>query len=250
MDLHLAGKTVLITGSSKGIGAACARSFAAEGCNLILVARNSNLLAEVQADIVARFGVKVDTHSLDLRNPDDLASTADLCSAADILVNNAGDIPSGSIESIDEVKWRHAWELKLFGYINLTRQVYEIMKSRQAGVIINVIGMAGERAFYDYICGSTANAGLIAFTKGMGQGSAKFGVRVLGVNPPSTRTERIDALLRATAKQVYADESRINDVVKAGLFSQGIEPEQVSDAVVYIASPRASQISGIVVNLA
>ena len=249
MDLHLTGKTVLITGGSKGIGAACAQSFAAEGCNLILVARNQQLLSKVQADLIARYKVQVDVHALDLRKPAELKQAADLCASIDILINNAGDIPSGTIETIDDMTWRHAWELKLFGTINLTRQAYAAMKERRSGVIVNVIGMAGERASFDYLCGSTANAGLAAFTKGMGLGSKEFGVRVMGVHPPSTRTERIDNMLKATAKRRYGDETRTADLIKDGIFLPAIEPEQVADAVVYLASPRASQLSGIVVNL-
>ena len=103
MDLHLTGKTVLITGGSKGIGAACAQSFAAEGCNLILVARNQQLLSKVQADLIARYKVQVDVHALDLRKPAELKQAADLCASIDILINNAGDIPSGTIETIDDM---------------------------------------------------------------------------------------------------------------------------------------------------
>lgn len=249
MDLRLRGKTVLITGGSKGIGAACARSFAAEGCNLILVARNQALLQQVQADIAAKQGVKVDACSADLREPADLKRTAELCREADILVNNAGDIPAGTIETLDDAKWRHAWELKVFAYISLSREAYASMKQRRSGVIVNVIGMFGERPSYDYLCGSAANAGLAAFTKALGVESIKFGVRVIGVNPPSTRTERVDIVRRAAARQRYGDESRTADLVKDGVFLPAIDPEQVADAVVYIASPRASQLSGIVVNL-
>lgn len=249
MDLRLAGKTVLITGGSKGIGAACARSFAAEGCNLILVARNEALLKATAADIGAGHPVQVEVHALDLRDAAGMQRAAELGERADILVNNAGDIPGGTIESIGEEAWRHAWELKLFGYINLSRLVYASMKQRGAGVIMNVIGMAGERASYDYICGSTANAALAAFTKGLGLGSVKSGVRVMGVHPPSTRTERIDTLYRNVAKQRYGDETRTADLIKDGVFLRAIEPEQVADAVVYLSSPRASELSGIVVNL-
>lgn len=249
MDLQLAEKTVLITGGSKGIGAACAQSFAAEGCNLILVARNHSHLEAVQAEIRAKYGVKVDVHAIDLREPVGIEQAAELCKTADVLVNNAGDIPAGTIESLGEMKWRHAWELKLFGYINLSRHAYASMKLRRSGVIVNVIGMAAERASYDYICGSTANAALTAFTKGLGLGSTQFGVRIMGVHPPSTRTERIDTMLRAAAMQRYGDETRTGDLIKEGVFLPAIDPEQVADAVVYLASPRASQLSGIVVNL-
>ena len=88
----------------------------------------------------------------------------------------------GVDESVDEAKWRHAWELKVFGYVNLTRELFARMKARRSGVIVNVIGMAGEHPSFEYVCGSMANAGLGAFTKAMGKGSAAFGVRVLGVD--------------------------------------------------------------------
>src|SRR3989454_235718 len=99
-------------------------------------------------------------------------------------------ITGGTIESLDESKWRHAWELKLFGYINLTRELFRRMKARKRGVIVNIIGMAAENPTFEYLCGGAANAGLAAFTKGMGKGSREHGVRVLGVHPPSTRTDR------------------------------------------------------------
>lgn len=250
MDLHLLGKTVLITGGSRGIGAACARSFAAEGCNLILIARKQESLEKIQIELAKMYGVQVEVHALDLRNASDLACASALAKSVDILVNNAGDIPVGTIDSIDDSAWRAAWELKLFGYINLTRDAYSSMKVRQSGVIVNVIGMAAERASYDYLCGSTANAALAAFTKGVGLGSSKFGVRVMGVHPPSTRTERIEELRKDAARRRYGDETRTEDLVRDGVFLPAIDPGQVADMVVYLASPRAHQLSGIVVNLA
>jgi NADP-dependent 3-hydroxy acid dehydrogenase YdfG len=95
--------------------------------------------------------VNVITHTVDLRKSDDLQRLARETAGIDILVNNAGDIPGGSLEKIDEATWRHAWELKVFGYINLTRLVHAEMKSRNNGVIVNIIGAAGERFNYDYI---------------------------------------------------------------------------------------------------
>ena len=249
MDLHLSGQRVLITGGSKGIGAACAQSFAAEGCDLVLVARDAAQLQRTREQIAALHGVRVDVHALDLRAPGGIERAAALAADVDVLVNNAGDIPAGTIETVDEARWREAWELKLFGYINLSRTVYGAMKARGRGVIVNVIGMAGERASYEYLCGSTANAALAAFTKGMGLGSTEFGVRVVGVHPPSTRTERVQTLHAQTAQRRYGDATKTAELVRDGIFLPTIEPEQVADAVVYLASARASQLSGIVVNL-
>src|SRR6266850_3362270 len=221
MDLGLKGKTVLITGGSKGIGLACAMSFAAEGCDLHLAARNRELLETVRRTIrAAHSGVDVSLHAVDLRDRTALHDLATACGDSDILVNNAGDIPGGTIESLDESKWRHAWELKVFGYINLTRELFSRMKARKRGVIVNVIGMAAENPTFEYICGGAANAGLAAFTKGMGKGSREHGVRVLGVHPPSTRTDRILTLMKAQAKAKFGDESRYEELMGSVIASQ------------------------------
>ncbi len=249
MDLGLRGKTVLITGGSKGIGLACAMSFAAEGCNLHLTSRNMDLLQVAKRMVRERSPAEVALHAADLRRPEALREVAAACSAVDILVNNAGDIPAGDIETIDEAKWRHAWDLKVFGYINLTRAIFSWMKTRKSGVVVNVIGMAAENPSFDYVCGATANAGLAAFTKALGRGSPQFGIRVIGVHPPATRTDRILQVMKARAKLQYGDENRTEELIKDGLFKPPIEPEQVADAVVYLASSRASQLSGIMLNL-
>jgi NAD(P)-dependent dehydrogenase (short-subunit alcohol dehydrogenase family) len=240
MDLGLKGKSVLVTGGSKGIGLACAQSFVAEGCSVHLASRDKNRLASAARSL----GGDVKTHSVDLRDGAALRELAKQCGDVDILVNNAGDIPGGTIETVDEARWRHAWELKVFGFINLTRELYARMKARKSGVIVNVIGMAGETHPFEYICGAAGNAGLAAFTKAMGKGSREHGVRVVGVHPPATRTDRIETLMKASAKAKFGDESRYKE-----LMGDVIEPAQVADSVCFLASPRAGRLSGVVLNL-
>ena len=240
MDLGLKGKSVLVTGGSKGIGLACAKAFAAEGGRVQIAARDKERLAQAARSL----GGEVKTHAVDLRDGAALRRLADECASVDILINNAGDIPGGTIETVDEAKWRHAWELKVFGFINLTRELYPRMKARKSGVIVNIIGMAGESHPFEYICGAAANAGLAAFTKAMGKGSREHGVRVLGVHPPSTKTDRIITLMKASAKAKWGDESRYQE-----LMGNIIEPEQVGDTVCFLASPRAGQLSGVVLNM-
>jgi NAD(P)-dependent dehydrogenase (short-subunit alcohol dehydrogenase family) len=249
MDLGLKGRHVLITGGSKGIGLACAMRFAAEGCHLHLVSRDQGRLDAARAAVRAQSPVEVTLHAADLRDGAAVKRVAAAAGAVDILVNNAGDIPGGSVLDIDEARWRHAWDLKLFGYVNMTREVLGAMKARGRGVIVNVIGMAGEKPSYEYICGAVANAGLAAFTKGLGGKTPEFGVRVVAVHPPATRTDRIMTLVRNVAKQKYGDESRADEVLKDGSFGRVIEPEQVADTVAFLASDRASHLSGTVVNL-
>jgi short-subunit dehydrogenase len=213
MDLHLRGKNVLITGASKGIGAATAEAFAEEGSNVHLAARSTEAMRALAERLRAAHQVNVIAHTVDLRKSDDLHRLAHETAGIDILVNNAGDIPGGSLEKIDEATWRHAWELKVFGYISLTRLVHANMKTRNSG-IINIIGSAGERFTYDYITGSTGNAALMAFTKSLGGKSLHYGVRVVGINPGPVATDRHVNLMKTRARNELGDESRYSELTK------------------------------------
>src|SRR5216683_2626074 len=135
MELGLRGKKALVTGASKGIGRACAEVLAEESCDIVLVSRTAADLEAVRAKIVGQHNVAVRFYALDLsdsRNVDKLAAE---CADTDLLVNNAGAIPGGNIAEIDEARWRTAWDLKVFGYINMTRRFYALMRERKKGVI-------------------------------------------------------------------------------------------------------------------
>src|SRR5882762_3534261 len=165
MDLHLRGKRVLITGASKGIGAAAAEAFHEEGAHVMLAAPSGDQLKALTDRLRSAHQTEATAYVVDLRKPEDIAKLAKDAADIDILVNNAGDIPGGSVDQIDEPTWRHAWELKVFGYINLTRAIYAAMKARGHGVIVNDIGAAGERFDANYICGSAGSAAIMAFTR-------------------------------------------------------------------------------------
>src|SRR5712671_7318584 len=155
MELGLRGKKALVTGASKGIGRACAEALAEEGCDVVLVSRTAADLEAARAAIVAKHNVAVRFYPLDLsdsRNVDKLAAE---CADTDLLVNNAGAIPGGNIAEIDEARWRQDWDLKVFGYINMTRRFYALMAERKQGVIVNILGAAGENPDFDYVAGSS-----------------------------------------------------------------------------------------------
>ena len=100
MDLKLAGRTVLVTGASKGIGLAIAQWFAREGCNLRLAARSKDLLEREAAAIRKSSAVEVQTFALDLSNEEGRRKLTEACPEVDVLINNAGDIPAGSIDDV------------------------------------------------------------------------------------------------------------------------------------------------------
>lgn len=249
MDLHLQGRNVLVTGGSKGIGLAIAQGFAAEGCNLHLVSRSSENLQAAKQAILSQHTVEVSTYPLDLSDSRNVDWLIERCPDVDILVNNAGAIPGGGLDDVDEGRWREAWDLKVFGYVNMTRAFYARMRERGHGVIINVVGLAGERPDVNYVAGSAGNAALMAFTRATGSSSIEHGVRIVGVNPGPVETDRIVTLLQAKAKSQHGDASRWREYLENLPLGRAARPAEVADLVVFLASPRASYVSGTVVTL-
>jgi NAD(P)-dependent dehydrogenase (short-subunit alcohol dehydrogenase family) len=246
MDLHLRGKRALITGGSKGIGAAVARVMAEEGCNLYLAARDAHALEAVAANLRSDYRIQVGVYSVDLRKSADVDKLAEATKDADILINNAGDIPGGSIDKVDEATWRHAWDLKVFGYINLTRRVYANMKVRGGGVIVNDIGAGGERFDAQYIAGSAGNAALMGFTRALGNASLADNIRVVGINPGPVETERVVSLMKTHAKNRFGDENRYRELTAKLPLGRAATAEEIANTMAFVASDRASYTSGVI----
>jgi len=233
MDLNLRGRTALITGASKGIGRASAEALAEEGVNVILVSRTQADLDAARDSIAARWNVRVEVHAFDLSDSSNIDRLAELHPDIDILVNNAGAIPGGTLQEIDEPRWRQAWDLKVYGYINMCRRFYALMKKRGHGVIINILGMAGERMDVGYIAGSTGNAGLMAFTKALGGAASSDTLRVVGINRGAIATDRLVTIMQKRAQDRLGDANRWEEMMKPLPFGRAGTPEEIADAVVY-----------------
>ncbi len=250
MDLGLGGKRALVTGASRGIGEAVARCLAAEGCHVILVARDGERLGQLALDLRACAPtVEVRTIEFDLREPGACGRLAPQVGPVDILINNAGDIPSGSLLDIDEAAWRNAWDLKVFATINLTREVYRDMCTRRAGVILNVVGTAGERPRGDHIAVSSGNAALLAFSRALGMESVNHGVRVLALNPGASETDRQIARWKKKAAEKWGDENRWREFLAPYPFGRLARPDEIASIVTFMVSERASYVSGTVVTV-
>ena len=249
MDLQIAGKTALITGGSKGIGRATAEVLAGEGVNVILVARDQATLDEAAAAIRAKRQVNVRTIAADLSNDAAVRKVAAEAGEIDILVNNAGAIPPGDVLSIDDAKWRQAWDLKVFGYISFCRVIYGQMKAKKAGVIVNVIGAAGESFPTNYIAGAAGNAALMAFTRALGKGAPADGLRVLAINPGPVETGRLVMLRRAEAEQKFGDAERWRELSAGMPFGRAASPAEIGNAVAFLASPLSGYTTGTVLTI-
>ena len=235
MDLKLKGKRALVTGASKGIGRACVEMLADEGCTVLGVSRS---IATGPNNKAADLSVRGMAEEV-------AAWAGDL----DILVNNAGAIPGGDLLKVDEDTWRKAWDLKVFGYINLTRAVYAGMKKRGRGAIVNVIGAAGEKMNAAYITGSMGNAGLMAFTRALGGASHADGIRVVGINPGPVATDRLISLHKQMAQTKLGDASRYEELFKDMSFGRPATSEEIANAVAFFASDRSGYTSGTILTI-
>ncbi len=246
MELGLRGKRAVVTGASKGIGLAIADAFSEAGCDVVLAARDPAAAAE---GLRARHQVRVEALALDLSEAAQRRRLFDAAAGADILVNNAGAIPSGNLASLTMDRWEEAWRLKVWGYFHLTQLFAGAMRARGSGVVCNVIGMAGRAWKPGYIAGTAGNAALTAFTCAVGAEAQADGVRVWGINPAVTATERMETQARSRAEAAHSDPGRWREMITGLPFGRPIEPREIAELCVFGCSARAGYLAGTVVDV-
>ena len=247
MDLGLTGRTALITGASKGIGLAAAESLAQAGCNVHLAARTRADLEAAKARLTKEYGVGVEIHPTDLSDGDAARALVERCKSVEILVNNAGAIPAGDIHQITEDRWRDAWNLKVFGYQNMCRAMLAHMRERGSGVIVNVIGAAGEAHTPGYIAGTAGNASIMAMTRALGATSRSYGARVVGINPGFIATDRMTTMLRTKAERELGDADKWEELIDK-TYPPGT-PAHIGDMVAFLASDLSANTTGTIITI-
>ena len=244
MQLNLKNKTVLITGGSKGIGLACAKVFKAEGARVAIVARTATTLAAAKALLG-----EVYTVAADLTDPAAAAAVIKEVEKnfgnIDILVNSAGAANRTVPEELNPAIWRAAMDAKYFSYINVIDPLIKLMAQRQQGAIINVIGTGGKTPAPTHLAGGAANAALMLVTTGLASAYAEQGVRVIGINPGLTRTERVNEGLIAEAKRLgMSEEDTLTQLVQNLPLKRLAEPEEIANLVAFAASNHGQLLTG------
>jgi len=253
MDLKLAGKRVLITGGSAGIGLACAEALITEGCSVAIVGRDSDRLERALARIAAAGGR---AHAI----PGDLASLAgvrrsiegaqDALQGIDVLVNNAGSIRAGAFLDIPDEQWSEDWSLKVLGYVRASRLVFPRMQAAGGGTIVNVIGSAARQPNPNYLVGGAANAALVNFTKGLSDLGAPHRIFVKAASPGAVQTERWENRMKLEAKaEGRSYEDVRNERIASYPLGRIVTPEEVADLVCFLASPRSDMLNGVTVTI-
>jgi NAD(P)-dependent dehydrogenase (short-subunit alcohol dehydrogenase family) len=250
MRCELSGKVALVTGASKGIGRQIAVDLADAGADLLLCARNAEPLATVAEEIRGR-GRRVEAMQTDVATP---AGTAALLAGVrgtfgkvDILINNAGKgSPKKMLDLADE-DWRASFELNFMSAVRLSLGCVPIMRAAGGGRIINISSRVGRQPDPYFAPYAAAKAALINFTKNLANAFSKEGILCNCVVPGLVRTEAVEEAARKSAE---ATARSVEEVFAATLKKRPIpigrlgEPADVAGLVVFLASPRASWITG------
>lgn len=254
MDLGLKDKVVLVSGASRGIGRAIAEAFAAEGARLALCARSGNLLNALTAELEDRHGAEALAVPADLGTPEGVTACTDRVmqhfGGVDVLVNNAGAIRAGGLLDKPDAEWLEDWQLKLFGYVRLSRALFPSLEARGGGRIVNIIGNGGRQPSAGYLAGAGANAALMAITKGLAEQGGAVNVLVNAINPGPVRTERWADLVAGIARQRGVEPRQVEQAMFASIpIKRPAEPEEVAAVAVFLASAQASYINGEIVQV-
>lgn len=249
MDLNLKGKCAIITGGSQGIGLACAKRFCSEGVNVVIAAHADidKAILEIKSheqDGAQAIGVMVDLKKKE--TPEEIVQTAlDHFHRLDILVNCAGAARAGSFLELSDEDFIEAWTLKSLGYIRMVRAAMPYMIEQKDGRIINLIGSAGRTPPPTFLPGSTANAALINFTRGISRELAENNIRINAISPAPTQTERAKQLAQQTAEAKGVSIDEIWAETTSGIpLGRMIKPEEIANLAAFLVSDLSASITG------
>ncbi|MFN0089568.1 MAG: SDR family oxidoreductase [Acidimicrobiales bacterium] len=248
MDLALGSKRCIITGGSKGIGAACADLLAAEGARVAIIARGAADLEATAAELTARHGEKVAWVAADLSSAEGVEAgvggAIEALGGVDCLVNNAGSSKAGPLDTLSDDDWYAAIDLKLMGYVRAMRHVLGPMRAQRSGRIVNIAGAAARNASAGYVLGCF-NAALQHVTRSVAELVAAEGITVNVINPGPIATERWDEMVavQAAASGVSLAEASAKAARSLPVGRVG-QPVEVADMVAYLCSDRSGFQTG------
>lgn len=243
--IELTGRVALITGGSRGIGAATARLFAKAGADVAITYRGNDARADELVEEIEKLGRKAKAFKGDNSRSDIVTKTVDKVwkefGRIDVLVNNAGIWTFGEIESMDETTWDETIGLNLKGTFLFCRHVVPIMKKQGGGSIINVSSTAGQRGEAHHSHYAASKGGVISFTKSLSTELARYNIRVNSVAPGWVDTEMCG--------DVFSDKEyreKVRRSIPLGRIPTG---EDIAGPILFLASDLARHVTGEILNV-
>lgn len=255
MELGLKGRKAIISGANRGIGRVIAAALAAEGVHIAALGRNLPACEEAAAELREQHpGLTAIAVQVDLNQPPTIesavAAAVKALGGVDILVNCAGGAYRGRLEEIPDEMWERYFKAKPLGLLRMTRAALPHLKRSNQGRVINISGTRGREPEAHSMMSGPINFGTLSLTKAMANEFGPFGITVNAIAPGSTRTRRWDELVGITARErglgIEAAEKFLLQEVPLGKV---IDPQDVADLAVFLASARARLISGCAINV-
>jgi NAD(P)-dependent dehydrogenase (short-subunit alcohol dehydrogenase family) len=253
MDLGLKGKGAVVTGGSRGLGAAIADVLASEGMDVVLIARDKKALEENASSLQSRYGIRAVPRAADLTSVSEIEGAAAAAVAAlgsiDVLVNSAGATKRGDFFTLSDADWESGFGLKFFGAMRMSRALWPSLR-KSGGTIINIVGVGARMPSADFTIGGSVNAAFLHFTKALAAIGTRDGVRINAINPGVFETGRLQQSLRSAAEQAGIPIEHAADVLltKLGVPRFG-RPEEVARLVAYLASGHAAYMNGAAIEI-
>ncbi|MBA3656486.1 MAG: SDR family oxidoreductase [Gemmatimonadaceae bacterium] len=249
MDLGLKGKVALVAAASKGLGRAVAEELAAEGCKVVICARDSAVLDQTAKEISAQHSAQVLPVMADVSESAGIravfATAIAKFGAIDIVVTNAGGPPSGKFEDIALEEWERAFHLTLMSAVELVYLALPAMKERKWGRILNITSIAAKQPVDNLILSNSLRAAVTGFARTLANEVAPFGVTVNNLLPGYTLTDRVEQLTRASASKEGVEVSEVLARWEAQIPMKRLgEPREFAALAAFLASERASYITG------
>ena len=254
MDLKLKDKVVLVTAASRGLGAATARRFAEEGACVAIVARNHDRITRTATEIAHDTGAQVLPLVGDVTRPDDndrlVQATIERWGRLDVLVTNASGPTPGRFLDLKWENWEAAVQLTLLSAVRLCQAAIPHMLRNelpQRGSIVANTSYTVKQPAEGLLLSNSLRMGVIGLVKTLANTFGAHGIRVNAIAPGWTQTERVAEIMTARAQRngTSIDQEMARQIAEIPLGRMG-RPDEFADALVWLASPRASYVHGVV----
>ncbi len=254
MDLGLKGKRALVSGASRGLGFAVARTLAAEGCRVAINARDAEKLNSAAKKIKDEFGSPVFAMSGDVGDADAIEqivkSAAEALGGLDLLVTNAGGPPAGSFESFSEADWAKAIDLSLMSHVRLIRAALPYLRESDSASVLTITSYSVKQPIPNLVLSNSIRAATVGLTKTLALEQGNEGIRFNSILPGWTKTKRVAELMKARAQ---AQNTSVNEEIAKQMEQSPLgrmaEPQEFANPAVFLLSPAASYITGVMLTV-